>query len=706
MAKMFHAEEVSEGILKITLDLPDSPVNTFNRDTFNEFEQLIGEMEKDRTIRGIYVVSGKPGHFHAGTDLHETRSLTSLDDAYVKARHAQKLMERWHHLPFPTVAVIEGDCQAEAAEWALYFTFRLLSDDSTVTIRMPQALWGYMPSWGGTVFLLRVVGVQLALEMLLDGKTLSTQEAFQAGFGNELAPSTIVNQIARKVLENLTAENDKSREVTRSFRDKVKTRAGRKRILGRFSQKIQKTQRRFYPAERTILNCVQFALENDIPDALEYEARQYTKVVMGDEAKNMLTLEFTRRSLMSIEETLPGDSGIYPGRIGVIGAGESGIALTRLAILQGNRVRLRDVSEKALSHALQATHEFLAASGVSGRSLELKMDLISPTVTLGGFSGADLIFVAVPDDEATCKEVVNQVSRRTSPDAIIAVHAATVPISAIARGCRAPSRVIGIQLFTSANSHIMAEIIPGEKTSPEKKVLTAAVFQRWGVIPLTVADRPGFLVNRLAGQFFYQALNLLHSGVAIERIEDALTEFGMSRGPFRWMDQFGIEKVQRLLHLIAGQSPATDMLSQITESASEEFAKARKKTVFYLYDDDGINPRKVNSGIYRLLNIKPRRKMESGEIVERLLFWMINEAGYCLSDKVVTEPAYIDGASVWAMGFPAFRGGLLTYADAVGVQKIAGRLAYFSENGLSSTPISPLLQTLADERKGFVEGGE
>ncbi|GEM_PF-461658 len=701
---MFHAEEVSGGVLKITLDLTDSPVNTFNRDTLNEFEQLIGEMEKDRTVRGVYVVSGKPGHFHAGMDLHEIQTLTSLDDAYMKTLHARKLMERWHHLPFPTVVVIEGECQAEAAEWALYFTFRLLSDDTAVAISMPQTLWGRIPSWGGTVFLPRVVGIQLALEMLLDGKVLSAQEAYRAGFGNELVPSTSVDEIARKVLRNLAAETDKSREFPQLFHDKVKTRAGRKRILARFSQKIQKTERRFYPADRTVLNCVQFSLENDIPDALEYEARQYTKVVMSDPAKNMLSLECTRRSLISRNRTLPGDAGILPGRIGVIGAGESGTALTRLAILQGHRVRLRDVSEEALSHALQATHKYLADSGFSGRRLELQMDLVSPTVTLSGLSGADLIFVAVPDDEATCKEVVNQVSRRTSPDAIIAVHIATVPISAIARECRAPSRVIGVQLFPSANSHLMAEIIPGEKTSPEKTALTETVFQHWGVVPLIVADRPGFLVNRLAGQFFYQALKLLHSGVAIEPIEDAMAEFGMSRGPFRWMDQFGIEKARRLLHLIAGHSPVTDMLSQITQSASEEFTKARKKTAFYLYDADS-NPRKVNSAIYRLLNIKPRRKMSAGEISERLLFWMINEAGYCLSEKVVAEPAFIDGASVWAMGFPAFRGGLLRYADTVGVQKIAGRLAYFSENGLSSTPISPLLQTLADERKGFVEGG-
>ncbi len=704
MGKMFHAEEVSGGILKIILDLPDSPVNAFNQDTLNEFEQLIGEMEKDRTIRGLYVVSGKPGHFHTGVDLHETRALTSLDEAYVKARHAQKLMERWQRLPFPTFAVIEGVCQAEAAEWALYFSFRLVSDDSAVAIRMPQSLWGYMPSWGGTVFLSRVIGVQLALEMLLEGKTLSAQEAYRTGFADELAPSINIDQIALNLLKKLAEETDKGRDFTLQGKLKLKTRAGRNRILRRFSRAIRQSERRFYPADQIILNCVQFALENDVPDALEYEARQYTKVVMNEKAKNILSLEFIRRSLITTTGSPSGDSGAFPGRIGIIGAGESGIALTRLAIMHGHPVRLRDVSESALSRALRSTHEFLSRNDTKARDLELKMDLLSPTTTLSGFSGADLVFVAVPDDEAICKEVVNQVSRRTSPKAIIAVHTATVSISAISQACRNPSRLIGIQLFSSSNSRNMVEIIPGETTSPETISLTKKVFQQWNIIPMAVADCPGFLVNRLTGLYFSQALKLLLSGVAIDRIDSVMKEFGMDRGPFEWLDHFGLEKARKLLHRIAGQSPAVEVLAQISESFSKDHSTDSQGMGFYLYNSNDPAPRKVNRGIYRILNLKPRRKMSSEEITERLLFWVINEASYCLSEKVVTGPEYIDAASVWAMGFPAFHGGLLTYADGVGAQKIAGKLAYVSENGVSSTPIAPLLQSLADERKGFMEG--
>lgn len=710
MSKAFQAEFAEKGILKIIFDLPDSPVNLFNAETVEELNRLIEELRADTNIKAAYVVSGKEKNFSAGADVQEIRHITSSEDAYAKSRFGQMLFERWRQLPFPTLAVIDGACMGGGTEWALAFTYRMGSDRPETRIGLPEVKLGIIPGWGGTVRLPRLIGVKNALKLILNGEPVSAAEAYRICLTDDLAPYKMLDRAAVEFLQKILASGE--REILqrrrknperRGFRESL--RLGRNQVFRKTRKEIFRKTGEQYPALLAGLQAVMFSCDNQLEDALMFEARKFAVLAASSTCRNLLWIYFLNEEMKKSHGVKNRE--IVPekiSRLGILGAGEMGSGLAYLAALNGHPVRLKDAAYPPLSRALagiwQLFQRQVSRQRLTARQAELKMDLISPTVEYSGLARADLVMEALPEERVLKKEILKKAEECCGEGTILTTAAATFPVSEVAKHCRRPERLAGFRGVYPLHQMRLVEIVKTKHTSEQTVATLYELAKQWGKFPVVVQDRPGFLLNRLLALYLAEALALLESGAPIHWVDLAMIRFGMSRGPFQMLDEMGQEKARKLLRCLQNylgkRFPGSGLLEAMLKNSSPESDREWK---FYLPGRNEAKKKNVNRRIYKKHKIRLKKSFELLEIQDRLLLLMINEAAICLEEKIVERPGSIDAATLFGMGFPKFRGGLLRHADSIGIAKIMGRLWYFSEMVGERYAAAPLLQQISESGK-------
>lgn len=713
MSKAFQAEFVDKGILKIIFDLPGSTVNLFNAETIEELNHLIEDLKADTNIKAAYVVSGKERHFLAGAEVQEIRNITSSEDAYAKSRFGQMLFERWRQLPFPTLAVIDGACMGGGTEWALAFTFRMGSDRPESRIGLPEVKLGIIPGWGGTVRLPRLIGVKNALKLILSGEPVSGAEAYRICLTDDLAPHKMLDRAALEFLHKVLTSGD--REVLnrrrknperRGFRESF--RLGRNQVFRKIRKEIFRKTRNQHPALLAGLQAVMFSCDNQPEDARMFEARKFAVLASSSTCRNLLWIYFLNEAMKKSNGVK--DREIVPGKISrmaILGAGEMGSGLAYLAALNGCPVRLKDMAYPPLSQALAGIRQLferqVSRKRLTARLAELKMDLISPTIEYNGFARADLVMEALPDDRVLKKEILRKAEGSTREGAILAT-AAAFPVSEAARQCRRPARLAGFHGVYPVHKMRLVEIVQTTQTSEQTVATLYELAKQWGKFPVVVQDRPGFLLNRLLAPYLAEALALLESGAPIHWVDLAMIRFGMPKGPFQVLEEMGRDRAGKLLRSLQGhlgkRFPHSALLETMLHNNQPGDGPGWG---FYLPGRSEAKKKNVNRRLYKEKNIRVKKTFEMAEIQDRLLLLMINEAAVCLEEKIVDHPGSIDAATLFGMGFPKFRGGLLRYADSIGIAKIMGRLWYFSEMVGERYAAAPLLKQISESGKEIYE---
>ncbi len=714
MSKAFQAEFVEKNILKIIFDLPGSTVNLFNAETVEELNHLIEELKADANVKAAYVVSGKEKNFSAGAEVQEIYHITSSEDAYAKSRFGQMLFERWRQLPFPTLAAIDGACMGGGTEWALAFTYRMGSDRPETRIGLPEVKLGIIPGWGGTVRLPRLIGVKNALKLILNGEPVSSAEAYRICLTDDLAPHKMLDRAAVEFLQKVLASGD--REILQRRRKNPERRGFRESFrLGR-NQAFRKTRNEIfrktgeqYPALLAGLQAVMFSCDNQPEDALMFEARKFAVLAASPTCRNLLWIYFLNEEMkksngVENREIVPEKI----SRLGILGAGEMGSGLAYLAALNGHPVRLKDAAYPPLSRALASIWQLferqVSRERLTARQAELKMDLLSPTIEYSGFARADLVMEALPDDRVLKKEILKKAEECTREGAILTTAAATFPVSEVAKHGRRPERLAGFTGVYPVHKMRLVEIVPAKQTSDQTVATLYELAKQWGKFPVVVQDHPGFLLNRLLAPYLAEALALLESGAPVHWVDLAMIRFGMPRGPFQVLDEMGREGTGKLLRYLQGSLGKRFPRSALLEEALKNTrAESSQEWRFYLPGRSEAKKKNVNRGMYKERKIRLKKTFEMAEIQDRLLFLMINEAAICLEEKIVERPGSIDAATLFGMGFPKFRGGLLRYADSIGIAKIMGRLWYFSEMVGERYAAAPLLKQISESGKEIYE---
>ncbi|MFA7465013.1 MAG: 3-hydroxyacyl-CoA dehydrogenase NAD-binding domain-containing protein, partial [Syntrophales bacterium] len=564
---------------------------------------------------------------------------------------------RLAHLPFPSVAAINGACAGGGLEFSLACTARIAKDTKSTVIGLPECKVGLFPGAGGSQRLPRLIGYP-AIELILRGELVPAAKALKLGMIDRLVP----------------ADRDLLEEAKALVRETAAGTAGLKRPVQDFSmldmaaemarQGVLKfTRGREIPGPLLAIRAMQEGLRLPLEKGLEIEKNYFTETVLSREAKGSIHTFFLKtmtdrpRGMMT--------RGFAPKQIrkaAVLGFGTMGRGIA-IDIVRNMKipVLVKDFPEThgAGRDFVRKTLQGMADKGKLKGEVEEILGLLTAVSDFSdSFADADLVIEAVFEDVKVKSDTYRELCRVVPDDCLIASNTSSIPLSAMAGFVTRPERFGGTHFFSPVWLMQLVEVVRGEKTSQETVDnlinFAASIRKR----PIVCRDNPGFVVNALLFPYLLGALDYLEKGNSIEKIDGALVRFGMPLGPIRLTDEVGIDVPHKIF---AGMGIRQETLKNLVDAGRLGLKKSGRG--FFL-KDGAVDPE-----VLPLISLKDSRQSDESEIQDGLLTAMVRVGADLLDRKVVEDPRMIDVGMIWGTGFPPEKGGPMKWADLTGLSK-------------------------------------
>ena len=686
MNKHTPFEITKTGVAVIKLDNQDAPLNIIGPSFLKSLDNTLSEIAAKAHVKALVICSAKKDGFIAGADLNELAKINNSREAQEASKKGQMIFSRIDDLKIPSIAAVNGHCIGGGTEMILACDFRLAAGKKT-SIALPEVRLGIFPGWGGTQRLPRLISLRHALDMILTGKGYNAQQAYRFGLVDKVVPDDILNEYAVKFAEEIirtrglkyiAVRKKKARGITEIFTDK--------NFIGRFimltiarKQVLKKTYGN-YPAPLLAIKAMLRGLSKPLGEGLEIESRLFGQAVATGEHKNLLHVFY-------LNERPKKQTGVF-GRIdleelkniGVLGAGVMGGSIAQLLAYKDYQVRLKDISGpmviKGLRHAQSLFDGLVRQRHLTVIERQRKMEKISGTLSYDGFQRARLVIEAVAEKMSIKKQVLKEVEAWMPDTAVFASNTSALSISELQKAAKHPERVCGMHFFNPVHKMPLVEVIRGSETGDDAIATIFNLAKKLNKTPVVVKDSPGFLVNRLLGVYINEACLIAREGYDFQWIDSVVKKFGMPMGPFRLIDEVGIDIAEEV-GLILGQDfkdrlKPSDLLTHIRAA---NFLGKKGRKGFYLYRTNGRKI--VNTHILKFLPGK--WKDNEQEVIQRMMYLMVNEAARCLEEQIVGSPQDLDTGMVFGAGFPPFRGGLCKWADGIGLKSIVNILKNFKD---------------------------
>jgi 3-hydroxyacyl-CoA dehydrogenase/enoyl-CoA hydratase/3-hydroxybutyryl-CoA epimerase len=363
---------------------------------------------------------------------------------------------------------------------------------------------------------------------------------------------------------------------------------------------------------------------------------------------------------------------------GVLGAGIMGGGIAQLVADKTDAsVRMRDINWKAIAGGMKAAAKIWKKKVDRRRmtrvEMQRKLARITSTIDWSGFERCDLVIEAVVENVEIKRQVLREFEAIAKPGAIFATNTSTIPITDIAAEAAKPENVAGMHFFNPVDRMPLVEVIRGAKTSDVAMATVANFARKLGKTVVYCNDGPGFVVNRILGPYMNEAGFLLEEGNTIESLDKAMVDFGMPMGPMALLDEVGIDVAAKVAKILSAAFGARMEPSHVVDTLYTDgrYGKKNGKGLYLYVSGKRLGP---DASVYKLLGIESTHPADASAVVERMIFAMVNEAAMILDEKIVASPAELDLAMIMGTGFPPFRGGLLRYADKLGLPYILARL--------------------------------
>ncbi|HXF95364.1 MAG TPA: fatty acid oxidation complex subunit alpha FadJ [Gemmatimonadales bacterium] len=699
---------VDDGIAVVTLDLPDRPVNVISRAVKDEFLAAFEALGRDPAVAAVAFFSGKPDNFIAGADIEDFLRLDSAAAAERLAAEGQELLERVARFPKPVAVGIHGTCLGGGLEFALACHYRVATDHPKTQLGLPEVQLGILPAAGGCQRLPRLIGVRAALDLILAGKSERASKAFRLGLVDELVPPAILRPVTLAAARRMAGGWRPRRRRPGGLGGWLLegNPLGRALVFRLARRQVLERTRGHYPAPLAALEAVAYGLRHGLGEGQKREAELFGRLAVSDVSRKLVQIFFATTQLKKDYGIPDPPEPMEVRRLGIVGAGFMGSAIAGTAVAQAQvDVRLKDADLPRVAAGLRAAREIL-----DDRLRRRRLDryeharlvaLLSGTDTYAGFRRADLVIEAVFEDLATKQAVLREVEAATGDRAVFASNTSTIPIARIAEAGRRRDQVIGMHFFSPVARMPLLEVIPHAGTAPWVVSTAVAFGRRMGKTVIVVKDSPGFWVNRILAPYVNEAAQLVLAGVRIEEIDRLMVDFGFPVGPLTLLDEVGLDvaaKAAGVLHEAFGErmAPAPG-LGRLVE-AGHLGRKAGKG--FYQYKrgkKGGVHP-----AVYELLATHPNGGPRPAEIIQRLVYIMLNEAARAVGEGVVRSPRDGDLGAVFGIGFPPFRGGPLRHADDLGAARLVMELERLTERcGPRFTPCEVLREQARTNAKFY-----
>lgn len=671
------------------------PVNALGHGVREGLQQCLRDALADEQIRAVVVI-GEGKTFPAGADIREfgkppqQPALPAVIDEY---EASDKLV----------VAAIHGTALGGGLEVALGCDYRVALDSAR--LGLPEVKLGLLPGAGGTQRLPRLVGAQKALEMIVGGNPVKAKEALSLGLVDEVVSGDLLEG-ALAYTRQLLADNAPLRKLCDLAVPDAKD-----GLFDQFEQSIARKQRGF-KAPFSCIKAVKAAVELPFDKGVERERELFFKLLVSPESAAQRHVFFAEREVAKV----PGLDKNTPKReinqVAVIGAGTMGGGIAMNFANAGIPVRLLEVKEEALERGvavIRKNYENTAKKGrITDEQVEQRMALIQPTLSYDDLGDVDLVIEAVFENMDVKEAVFSELDRVCKPDAILATNTSTLDVDRIASFTKRPEDVMGMHFFSPANVMKLLENVRGEKTSDEVIATVMDLSRRIGKVGVLVGVCHGFVGNRMLHRRQAEAVQLVNEGASPQQVDKVLFDLGFPMGPFAMSDLAGMDVGYRIREELRKEDPANGPARNWTDELVEAGRLGQKTQagVFDYKDGDRTPvPSRAVDGIieqYRSDNDIVPREISDQEILERCMYVMVNEGAKILEEGIAARPLDVDVIWIYGYGFPVYRGGVLFWADQVGVKAIFEKVnEIYQQTGSDVWKPAKLLSDLAEQGKGF-----
>lgn len=715
MTNALNLEIDKNGVANLIFDLPDEKINKLSAPVLAELEKALNVIDGNKAIRILCITSKKDG-FIAGADINEIKAIVDEKDAYEKVSRGQNILDKIANLKIPTIAIIKGACLGGGLELALACDYRVVIAHEKTSLGLPEVNLGIIPGFGGTQRLPKLVGLQESLKIILSGKAVDAKKSYKIGLADAIIREEFLENSLSEFVAEILANNQKNKFLIKRNKAKSQRNIFENLLFGKYliyyltQKNLYDKTKGFYIAPFYALEVVKKTYGSTIYKGLKVELSAFCELVVGDISKNLIEIFFTNEALK--KDSGIGNSDIKAQKVensAVIGAGIMGGGIAWAFANSDINVRIKDVANEGIAIGYKQVSkifsQLLKIKKLTKSEVAMKTARISNSTDYKGFKSVDFAVEAVPENMALKKNILSELETKISNKTIIASNTSSLSITEMSYALKNPERFVGMHFFNPVNRMPLVEIIKGEKTSDEAIATAVALSKKLKKTPIVVKDVAGFLVNRILLPFMNEASYLLQDGARITQIDDEIEKFGMPMGPFVLADVVGIDvgvKVANSLYEAYGERmKVSAILDEIYNNHKELLGKKSNKG-FYTYPN-----KEVNGDIYKILdkiqksqNIKVIN-ISNSDIVDRAILTMVNEASKCLEEKVVKDAKYLDMAMIMGAGFPAFRGGVLKYADHVGIKNIVEKLQNLQDRFGSRFEVSDLLVQMAQNNEKF-----
>jgi 3-hydroxyacyl-CoA dehydrogenase len=600
----------------------------------------------------------------------------------------------------PVVAAVHGTALGGGLEVTLACHYRVGVKDAR--FGLPEVKLGLLPGAGGTQRLPRVVGVEKGLAMMVSGDPIRADEALASGLIDEIVQGDLTAAgvaFAEKVL----AEKRPLRKI-RDLDDKLAAVRGKPEVFANFRKSVAR-QTRGFRAPENIVKAVEAAVALPFAEGLKRERELFLELLTSPESKAQRYFFFAEREAAKIPD-VPADTPVKDVRkAAVIGAGTMGGGIAMNFANVGIPVTVVEMNQEALDRGLGVVRKNYEATASRGRltaaDVEKRMGLIQGTTDWNAVRDADIVVEAVFEEMPVKKEVFAKLDGLAKPDAVLATNTSTLDVDEIASATKRPESVIGTHFFSPANVMRLLENVRGVKSSKSTVATVMALGRRINKVPVLVGVCYGFVGNRMLHQRGQQAEKLILEGALPHQVDKVLTDFGFPMGPFAMGDLAGLDVGWRIRKGRGVKSPVADRICELgrfgqkTGSGYFKYEKGDRTPIPDPEVEKIIVDVATEQGI-------TRRHVTDEEILQRLLYPMVNEGAKILDEKIAIRASDIDVIWVYGYGWPVYRGGPMFWADQIGLRSVRDTmLAFQKATGDAFWTPAPLLARLADEGKGF-----
>ncbi|KAL3839886.1 hypothetical protein ACJIZ3_024477 [Penstemon smallii] len=677
----------NDGVAIITISNP--PVNALALAIFDGIEEKLTEAMRRDDVRAIVFI-GSGGKFSGGFDInvfarvHQTGSNSVLPDVSVDL-----FVNVLEDAKKPVVAAIEGLALGGGLELALACHARIASPKAQ--LGLPELTLGVIPGSGGTQRLPRLIGLPKAIDMMLSSKSITSEEGKKLGLVDAVVPSEELLNVSRQWALDIAGRRKPWIRCLHST-DKLGSLSEVHDIIQRARQQAKQTAKNM-PQHQACLDVVEEGIIRGGYSGVLKESKVFKELVLTDTSKGLVHAFFSQRTTTKVPNVT--DIGLKPRpikKVAVIGGGLMGSGIATAFILSDIFVLLKEINSEYLLKGIKAIEAnvrgLVSRKKLAHDKAEKALLMLKGVLNYSEFKDVDMVIEAVIENISLKQKIFADIEKECPPHCILATNTSTIDLNIIGEKTKAQDRIVGAHFFSPAHIMPLLEIVRTEKTSPQVTLDLLTVGKAIKKVPVVVGNCTGFAVNRTFFPYSQSAQLLVNLGVDVFRIDQLISDFGLPMGPFQLQDLAGYGVAVATTKEFSSSFPDRTFASPLVELLIKNGRNGKNNGKGYYIYEKGSKPKPdptvlpIIEESRRFTNIMPGGKpisITDEEIVEMVLFPVVNEACRVLDDRVVVRASDLDVASILGMSFPSYRGGIVFWADTIGANRVYKSLQKWSE---------------------------